>query len=344
MTSFSFKDIDSVLIVAELSANHNGSLATAKETIKAAKRAGADAIKLQTYTSETITLNCNSEDFIIKNKSIWDGMKYSELYQKAHTPWDWHEELFKISKEEDILCFSSPFDKSAVDLLEGLGNPIYKIASFEITDIPLIKYIASKNKPIILSTGIAETEDIDLALKTIRENGNCEIALLKCVSSYPAKISESNLSMIPYFSRNYNVVTGLSDHTKGIISPVVAVSMGAKIIEKHFILDKSIETPDSSFSLDEKQFKKMVNAVKKAHSSIGQVNFKLSNQQISSRNFSRSLYICKDVKKGQIVSEKNVKSVRPGFGLHPKYFEKILGRKFIKNASKGTRLSFELLD
>ena len=226
--------------------------------------------------------------------------------------------MFKISKEEDILCFSSPFDKSAVDFLEGLGNPIYKIASFEITDIPLIKYIASKNKPVILSTGIAETEDIDLALKTIRENGNCEIALLKCVSSYPAKISESNLSMIPYFSRNYNVVTGLSDHTKGIISPVVAVSMEQKIIEKHFILDKSIETPDSSFSLDEKQFKKMVNAVKKAHSSIGQVNFKLSNQQISSRNFSRSLYICKDVKKGQIVSEKNVKSVRPGFKLHSK--------------------------
>ena len=236
-------------IIAELSANHNGSLETALDTIKAAKRAGADAIKLQTYTPDTITLNVKAPDFLVSQGTIWDGKYLYDLYKEAYTPWEWHAQLFKAAADEGLLCFSSPFDKTAVDLLESLKAPAYKIASFEITDIPLIEYVASKGKPIIISTGIAELEDIELAVEACRRVGNEQIVLLKCTSSYPAPVNEANMIMIEDLGKRFSVISGLSDHTMGITVPVVATALGAKVIEKHFIIDRSIGGPDSSFSL-----------------------------------------------------------------------------------------------
>lgn len=332
-----------VFIIAELSANHNGSLDTAIETIRAAKRIGADAIKMQTYTADTITLAAKTKDFLLKQGTIWDGKYLHDLYQEAYTPWEWHKKLFEVAKEEGLICFSSPFDPSAVDLLEELDNPIYKIASFEITDIPLIKYVASKGKPMIISTGIATTEDIELALKTCREAGNNQIALLKCTSSYPAPMEEANLVMIRDLAERYGVATGLSDHTLGITAPVVAVTLGAKIIEKHFILDKSIGGPDASFSLDEEEFSQMVKAVREAELAIGRVDYTLTYKQKQGRNFSRSLYIAKDVRKGDVITKDNIRSIRPGFGLHPKHFTSILGNFFNDDYEKGTRMSLDKL-
>jgi pseudaminic acid synthase len=331
-------------VVAELSANHNGSLKIAVQTIRAAAKAGADAIKLQTYTPETMTIDSKKNDFIIKNGSIWDGDNYFDLYKKAFTPWEWHEELFKVAKEEGLICFSTPFDKTSVDFLENLGNPIYKIASFEITDIPLIDYIASKGKPIIISTGIAKKSDINLALKTIRRKNSNEIVLLKCTSSYPAPLNEANLLTLTDYANTFGVIPGLSDHTLGITAPVVATVLGARVIEKHFILDKSIGGPDSSFSLDFNEFSEMVKAVRSAESSIGSINYNLSEKQKLGKSFSRSLYIVEDVKKGDIISEKNVRSIRPGFGLHPKFLYEILGKKFKDDFLKGTRLTLKKIE
>ena len=338
------KNFKGVFIVAELSANHNGSLEVAIESIKAAKRAGADAIKLQTYTADTLTIDSEKDDFIIKNGSIWDGRTFYDLYSEASTPWEWHSKLYLQAKKEGLVCFSSPFDITAVDFLESLNNPIYKIASFEITDIPLIKYIASKGKPIILSTGIADLNDIELAISTIRSQGNNQIALLKCTSSYPAPIEEANLLTIQDFKNRFDVIPGLSDHTLGILSPVIATCMGAKIIEKHFILNKSIGGPDASFSLDESEFKEMVLAVRDAEKTIGEVNYNLTKKQKKGKTFSRSLYITKDVKKGEKVSLQNVRSIRPGFGLHPKFFDDVFNKKFKNDFDRGTPLSFKLLD
>ena len=247
---FKIENDSPVFIIAELSANHNGSIETAKETIRAAKRAGANCIKLQTYTADTITIDQKSNDFKIKGTK-WDGKYLYDLYKEAYTPWEWHEELFAEAKKEGLVCFSSPFDKTAVDFLEELNVPAYKIASFEITDIPLIEYIASKSKPIIISTGIAQNEDIKLALDTCKRVGNSNIALLKCTSSYPASFSEANLVMIQDLKEKYNCIIGLSDHTLGSTSPIVATTLGAKIIEKHFIIDRSIGGPDASFSMNE---------------------------------------------------------------------------------------------
>ena len=267
-----------LFIIAELTANHNGSIETAVETIRAAKRAGADAIKLQTYTADTMTIDCDNEDFII-NGTIWEGRKLYELYQEACTPWEWHKALFECAREEGLICFSSPFDKTAVDLLEELEAPAYKIASFEITDIPLIEYTASKGKPIILSTGIAGKEDIELALDACRRMGNEQIGLLKCTSSYPAPIEEANMAMIPEFKQRYGVIPGLSDHTIGSTVPIVATAVGAKIIEKHFILDRSIGGPDASFSMNEEEFTAMVKAVREAEQSLGNVSYELTEKQ-----------------------------------------------------------------
>jgi pseudaminic acid synthase len=328
-------------IIAELSANHNGSIETAIETIRAAKRAGADCIKLQTYTADTITIKCDKPDFLI-NGTIWDGEYLHSLYQKAYTPWEWHEELFRVAKEEGLVCFSSPFDKTAVDFLESLNVPAYKIASFEITDTPLIEYVASKGKPIILSTGISELSDIELALDACRRMGNNDIALLKCTSSYPAPINEANMVMVKDLAERYDVISGLSDHTMGATVPVVATCFGAKIIEKHFILDRSIGGPDASFSMNEEEFTSMVQAVHEAESAIGKVDYSLSQKQIKSREHSRSLYVVEDMKAGDIISEKNVRSIRPGFGLHPKYYNEILGKKINVNVVKGTRLNEDL--
>ena len=337
-----FKELNSVFIIAELSANHNGSIQTAVETIRAAKRAGANAIKLQTYRADTITLDSHQKDFLIDDNSIWRGQNLYDLYKKAYTPWEWHPKLFEVAKEEGLIIFSSPFDLTAVDFLEELNNPIYKIASFEITDIPLIRYVASKGKPIIISTGIATDKDIKLALKACKDEGNKRVALLKCTSSYPAKIEEANLMMIKDFSRRYKVVSGLSDHTLGIVAPVVAVTQGAKIIEKHFILEKSIGGPDASFSLDEKEFGKMVEAVRESELAIGKIDYSLSEKQKSARNYSRSLYVSEDVKKGDIVTESNIKSVRPGYGMHPKHLPNILGKIFTKDCRIGTRVEEKL--
>ena len=336
-------NLKKVFIVAELSANHGGDIKIAIETIKAAKRAGADGIKLQTYKPSTMTINSEKIDFIVKGNSIWDGRSFYDLYEEAHTPWEWHEELFKVAKNEGLLCFSTPFDKTAVDFLENLGNPIYKIASFEITDIPLIDYIASKSKPIIISTGIAKKSDIKLALKTIRRKNSNEIVLLKCTSSYPAPLSEVNLLTLTDYTKSFNVIPGLSDHTLGITAPVVATALGARVIEKHFIIDKHIGGPDSSFSLDFDEFSEMVKAIRSAELSVGSINYKLSEKQKLGKSFCRSIYIVEDVKKGDIVTGKNIKSIRPGFGMHPKHLNSILGKKFSSNYSMGTRMSFDKL-
>jgi pseudaminic acid synthase len=331
-----------VFIIAELSANHNGSLQVAKETVRAAKRAGADCIKLQTYTADTLTIDCDKDDFLIKG-TIWEGKNYYQLYQEAYTPWEWHEELFRVAKEEGLVCFSSPFDKTAVDFLENLNVPAYKIASFEITDIPLIEYVASKGKPIILSTGIAEQADIELALDACRRMGNNDIALLKCTSSYPAPINEANMCMVKDLAERYNVISGLSDHTMGATVPIVATVFGAKIIEKHFILDRSIGGPDASFSMNEQEFTAMVKAVREAESAIGKVDYALTEKQAKGKDFSRSLYVVEDMKAGDVITEKNVRSIRPGFGLHPKYYNEILGQKVTCDVEKGVGFKEEYI-
>lgn len=330
-------------IIAELSANHNGSLETALETVRAAKRAGANCIKLQTYTADTLTIDSSKDDFIIQSGSIWDGKNYHELYKEAFTPWEWHPEIMRVAEEEDLVCFSSPFDFSAVDFLEKLNVPAYKIASFEITDIPLIEYTASKKKPIIISTGISEQKDIELALDACRRMGNSNIALLKCTSSYPAPIDEANMIMVKDMADKYGVITGLSDHTMGSTVPIVATCFGAKIIEKHFILDRSVGGPDASFSMNEEEFTTMVKAVREAELAVGKVDYKLTDKQKKGKDFSRSLYVVKDVNEGDLLTVENVRSIRPGFGMHPKYYNKVLGKQFNKSFTKGTRLSSDMI-
>ena len=328
---------DPCFIIAELSANHGHDIEIAKETIRAAKRAGADAIKLQTYTADTITLNCDKGDFIIKG-TIWNGKKLYELYQEAYLPWEWHKELFETAKEEGLICFSSPFDKTAIDFLEELHTPAYKIASFEITDIPLIEYAARKGKPMIISTGIAGDDDIQLAVDTCREVGNNEIILLKTSSQYPAKIEDANLVMIPDLAQRYGVLSGLSDHTSGELVPIVATTLGAVVIEKHFILNRSVGGPDTSFSLNEEEFKSMVDAVRNTEKSLGKIDYTLSEKAKKSRDFSRSLYVVKNIKKGEIITDKNIRSIRPGYGLHPKYYKEVLGKIANRDLDYGTSL------
>ena len=338
------KDWNKIFIIAELSGNHNGNKEYALESVREAKRIGADAIKIQTYTPDTMTLDVKSNDFLLTQGTIWDGSYLHDLYKFAYTPWEWHQDIFRVAAEEGIICFSTPFDKSSVDFLERLNNPIYKIASFEITDIPLIEYVALKGKPIIISTGIANLEDIELAVETCIKNGNSNITLLKCTSSYPSPKNEANLTLIQELSNKFNLSSGLSDHTLGITAPIVAASLGAKVIEKHFILDKSIGGPDASFSLDKNEFKEMIDKVREAEILLGEKSFDLTEKQKQGRNFSRSLYISKDVKVGEVVSENNIRSVRPGYGLHPKYFDKIIGKKFKYDIKKGTRMNFDLIN
>ena len=327
-------------IIAELSANHNGSLDTALDTIRAAARAGADAIKLQTYTADTITIDSRKEDFMIKG-TIWEGRNLHDLYAEAYTPWEWHARLFEAARAEGLECFSSPFDPMAVDFLEQLKTPAYKVASFEITDIPLIELIASRGKPVIISTGIAEMEDIELALDACHRMGNHDIALLKCTSSYPAPIEEANLTMIRDFRERFGVITGLSDHTMGATAPIVSVCMGAKIIEKHFILDRSIGGPDASFSMTEAEFTDMVRMVRDAEKAIGRVDYNLTEKQRKGRDFSRSLYVVRDIAAGEKLTEENIRSIRPGFGLHPRYYREVLGKVAKVSMEKGDRLTLD---
>ncbi|MBQ3673049.1 MAG: pseudaminic acid synthase [Paludibacteraceae bacterium] len=332
------------MIVAEMSANHGGDKSVAIETIKAAKRAGADAIKLQTYTADTITLDCDKPDFVINENSIWDGRKFYELYQKAYTPWEWHEELFKVAHDEGLVCFSSPFDKTAIDFLESLDAPMYKIASFEITDIPLIEYAASKMKPMIIATGIAEIEDIQLAVDACRRVGNNDITLLKCTSAYPAPVEEANVIMIRDLAERFGVKAGLSDHTIGAMVPVLAAANGAVMIEKHFILNKEVESEDATFSMDETEFRDMVQKVRLAEAAMGKVDYSLTEKMKNSRTASRSLYVAEDMKAGDMITEQNVRSVRPGFGLHPKYLPEILGKRVNRDLKFGDRMELEYVN
>ncbi|HMO61135.1 MAG TPA: pseudaminic acid synthase [Ferruginibacter sp.] len=343
INDFELSATGKVFIIAELSANHNGSLENALAHVKAAKQAGADAIKLQTYTADTITIDARTDDFRLKQGTIWDGKYLYDLYKEAYTPWEWHRQIFDAAKAEGLICFSSPFDPTAVDLLETLQAPAYKIASFEITDIPLIEYTASKGKPIIISTGIAEEEDIQLAVDACKRVGNHQIVLLKCTSSYPAPFNEANMAMIPDLAQRFGVITGLSDHTMGITVPVVATTLGAKVIEKHFILDRSMGGPDASFSLNIEEFAAMVKAVREAEQAIGIVDYHLTPKQKSGREFSRSLYVVKDIAEGEIITAENVRSVRPGYGLHPRHYPEVLGKNVNRPLVKGTAFKFEYL-
>jgi len=332
-----------VFIVAELSANHRQDLELAKDTIHAMKEAGADAVKLQTYTPDTVTINCNNEYFRINQGTLWDGKTFYELYKEAYTPWEWHYELKELAEKLGLIFFSTPFDKTAVDFLEKLNVPAYKIASFEITDIPLIEYAASKGKPMIISTGIATLCDIQEAVSACKRVGNDQIILLKCTSAYPAPLEEVNLRTIPNMAETFGCIVGLSDHTLGISVPIAAVALGARVIEKHFILDRKIGGPDAAFSLDPDDFRAMVKAIREVEKALGKVSYELTEKIKRSREFARSLFVVKDMKAGEVFTEENVKSIRPGYGLHPKHLKDILGKKARKDIKKGTPLSWDLV-
>lgn len=333
-----------VYIIAELSANHNQDFDIAVRTIKAMKESGADAVKLQTFTPESMTLNSNQPWFQTRKDSLWAGQKLFDLYKKAATPWDWHLKLQKVANDIGLDFFSSPFDLEAVEKLESISVPYYKIASFEITDIPLIQKVAQTGKPIIMSTGIAEEEDIELAVNMVRNEGNHQIALLKCTSAYPTPFSEVNLRAIPLLEKKYKVVAGLSDHTLGVTVPVAAVAIGAKIIEKHFILDKSIESVDRDFSLEPYEFKEMVDAVRIVEQAIGEETMDLSQKSKDARSSRRSLFVIKDLKKGENLTLENIKSLRPGNGLHPKHYYSVIGKTVNKDVAKGTPLNMSMIE
>ena len=330
-------------IIAELSANHGHKLEVALESVRAAKEAGADAVKIQTYTADTITLNCEADDFKVKG-TLWDGRTLYDLYQEAYTPWEWHQAIFDEAKKCGLVCFSTPFDKTAVDFLENLENPICKIASFEITDIPLIEYAAKKGKPMVISTGIAMPEDIELAVKTCKDAGNEDITLLKCTSSYPAPIEDANLMTMVDMKQRYGVKVGLSDHTMGYDVAVAAVALGATLVEKHFILDRSIGGPDAAFSMEINEFAAMVKSIRNVEKAIGEVVYPTDPTTIKGREFCRSLYVAEDIKAGEVITERNVRSVRPGFGLHPKYLAEVLGKKCVQDCEKGECFSFEMIE
>ncbi len=323
---------DGTFIIAELSANHNGNLQVALDTIKSAKEAGADAIKLQTYTADTMTLDCDEDNFIIKGGTLWDGKKLYDLYKEAYTPWEWYKELFEYARSLGLDIFSTPFDKSAVDFLEQFEPSCYKIASFEITDYDLVAYTASKGRPMIVSTGVATLEEIEDIVKICKD---VPLTLLKCTSAYPAPLEDANLVTMQDIKKRFGVEVGFSDHTLGTTAPIVAVSLGAKVIEKHFILDKSIGGPDADFSLDKEEFSQMVKAIRDTEKLLGKVNYEVKE---SSRQFTRSLYVSKDIKKGEKFSKENICSIRPGFGLHPKYLKDVLGKIATKDYRFGCKL------
>lgn len=311
-------------IIAELSANHNGSIETAKEIIRQAKLAGADAVKLQTYKPDTITLDATSEDFQIKG-GLWDGRTLYELYEEAHMPWEWHKPLFELAKELDITIFSSPFDKTAVDLLEELGAPAYKIASFEAVDIPLIEYVAKTGKPMIISTGMADAQEIQEAIDAARDAGCKELAILHCVSGYPAPAEDYNLATIPDMIERFGCVTGLSDHTIDNTTAVSSVVLGASLIEKHFTLDRNGGGPDDSFSLEPADLKALCRDSKTAWQALGRADYGRKSSEVGNAQFRRSLYFVKDLKAGDVITEDAVRSVRPGYGLPPKMLKSVVG-------------------
>lgn len=330
-------------IIAELSANHGHSLDTALATVRAVKACGADAIKIQTYTADTITLDCDNEYFQINQGTIWDGTTLYQLYQQAYTPWEWHAAIQAEAHKEGLVFFSTPFDFTAVDFLESLDVPLYKIASFEITDIPLIEYAASKGKPMIISTGIATLADIDAAVQACHRMGNQDITLLKCTSSYPAPVEEANLLTIPNLAQTFGVKAGLSDHTLGHAVAIAAVALGARVIEKHFILDRTLGGPDASFSMTPDEFSQMVEGIRQVEAALGYVSYELTANTIANRKFSRSLFVCQNISAGEELTTVNVRSVRPYDGLPPVELPNVLGRKAKQAIPAGTPLAWELL-
>lgn len=330
-------------IIAELSANHGQNFETAVELVKQAKKAGANAVKLQTYTPDTITININSDQFRHTSGSIWEGRDLYELYSEAYTPWAWQPKLKAIADELEIDLFSTPFDHTAVEFLEEMNVPAYKIASFELIDIPLIRRIAQTGKPIIMSTGMATLSEIEEAVMTIRQVGDTPLALLKCTSAYPARPEEMNLRTIPHLAEAFDVPVGVSDHTLGIAVPVAAVTLGACIVEKHLTLSRDIPTPDRAFSLEPSEFKAMVEAVRTAEQALGQVQYKVTEQEVASRLFRRSLFVVTGVKAGEAFTTENVRSIRPGYGLHPRHFDEIIGRCASRDIERGTPLSWDLV-
>jgi pseudaminic acid synthase len=332
-----------VYIIAELSANHNQDFNQAVQLIKAAREAGVDAIKLQTYTPDTMTIDCDNEYFRHGKGSLWEGKILYELYKEAYTPWEWQPKLKEIANDLGMELFSTPFDKTAVDFLEKMDVPAYKIASFELVDIPLIQYVAKAGKPIIMSTGMATLAEIDEAVTAAREAGCKEIALLKCTSAYPADPAEMNLRTIPHMAEAFGLPVGLSDHTLGIAVPVTAVALGACIVEKHFTLSRSIPGPDSAFSLEPQEFKQMVDAIRTAEKALGEVSYEVTEHEAASRVFRRSLFVVKDMKAGDVFTEENIRSIRPSHGLPPKYFEQLLGKAVNQDVKRGMVLRWEML-
>jgi N-acetylneuraminate synthase len=333
-----------VYVIAEMSANHNQDYEQAVKLIHAAKEAGADAVKLQTYTPDTITIDCDNEYFRIGKGTIWEGRTLYDLYKEAYTPWEWQPKLKEIANDLGMDLFSTAFDPTAVDFLEEMGVPVHKVASFEIVDIPLIKKMAKTDKPLIISTGMATLAEIDEAVTAARNAGCKEIALLKCTSAYPAPPEEMNLRTIPNMAEAFGCPVGLSDHTLGIAVPVAAVALGACIIEKHFTLSRSIPGPDSAFSLDPEEFKAMVEAIRTTEKALGKVSYEVTEHEKASRIFRRSLFVVKDMKAGDTFTEQNLRSIRPGHGLHPRYLTDLLGHKANKAIKRGTPISWELVD
>jgi N-acetylneuraminate synthase len=332
-----------IYVIAEVSANHHQDFDQAVKIIRAAKEAGADAVKLQTYTPDTMTIACNRPEFRIKG-TIWEGRNLYELYGEAYTPWDWHPRLKQVANDLGLDLFSSPFDVTAVDFLEAMNVPAHKVASFELVDIPLIRKMARTGKPLIMSTGMATVEEIEEAVQTARKAGAEQIALLKCTSAYPALPEEMNLRTIPELSRRFGVPGGLSDHTIGTAVPVAAVALGACIIEKHLTLSRSEPGPDSAFSLEPQEFKAMVDAVRVAEKALGAVNFGIGTKEANSRVFRRSLFVVQDVKRGEVFTEENIRSIRPGHGLHTRHLPEVLGRNAARDIERGTPLSWDLVN
>ena len=331
-----------IYIIAELSANHNQDFDQAVKIIEAAKQAGADAVKLQTYTPDTMTMACNNEYFTIKD-TIWAGKSLYSLYGEAYTPWEWQPKLKEIAGDLGLDLFSTPFDSTAIDFLEQMNVPAYKIASFEIVDLPLLRKIAKTGKPVIMSTGMATLAEIDEAVQTLREAGNIQLALLKCTSAYPAAPEDMNLRAIPHLAELYGVPVGLSDHTLDMAVPVAAVALGACIIEKHLTLSRAAGGPDSAFSLEPHEFKVMVDAVRVAEKALGEAHYDVSPEEAKSRVFRRSLFVVRDMKAGEVFTEENVRSIRPGYGLHTRYLTEVLGRMANRNIERGTPMSWELI-
>jgi pseudaminic acid synthase len=328
-------------IVAEVSANHHGSFDQAAQIIGAAKEAGADAVKLQTYTPDTITISSDREEFRVSGGTIWDGRTLHDLYAEACTPWEWQPRLKKLSDDLGMDLFSTAFDATAVDFLEQMGVPVHKVASFELVDIPLIQKMARTGKPLIMSTGMATVEEIEEAVQSAQQAGAAQIALLKCTSAYPAPVEEMNLRTIPEMARRFAVPVGLSDHTMGIAAPVAAVALGACIIEKHLTLSRSTPGPDSAFSLEPQEFKAMVEAVRTAEKALGAVNFGVSAGEHASSAFRRSLFVVEDMKQGETFTLSNVRSIRPGYGLHPRHLTEVLGKSAVQRIKRGTPLTWD---